>query len=100
MNRRACLACRKSFLYQGGIAELTVDGYMEMGGLSSPGQLAILDGSPPSQGVSTAGKYRMNDGRNQLFDECYVLRVSLVKAENDLHRSVGGFALPEFKRFG
>ena len=72
---------------------------MEMAGLSSPGELAMLDGSPPCQGVSMAGKHRMNDGRNQLLDECYVLRVSLVKAENGLRRSARGFALPEFKRF-
>jgi len=73
---------------------------MRITGLSSPDELAMLDGSPPCQGVLMAGKHRINDGRNQLFDECYVLRVSLVKAENGLPRSAGGFALSEFKRFG
>jgi hypothetical protein len=77
-----------------------VNGCMEMAGLSSPGELAMLDGSPPCQGVSMAGKHRMNDGRNQLLDECYVLRVSLVKAENGLRQSEEGFALLKFKRFG
>ena len=76
-----------------------MNGCMEIAGLSSPGELAMLDGSLPCHGVSMAGKHRMNDGRNQLLDECYVLRVSLVKAENGLRRSARGFALPEFKRF-
>ena len=34
-----------------------------------PGELDVLDGSPPCQGFSTAGKRRMDDGRNQLFRE-------------------------------
>lgn len=53
----------------GDIAELTVDGCMEMAGLSDPGELEVLDGSPSCQGFSTAGKSRMNDDRNQLFRE-------------------------------
>ena len=42
---------------------------MEMAGLSSPGELEVLHGSPPSQGVSMAGKQRTNDRRNTLFCE-------------------------------
>ena len=72
---------------------------MKMAGLLDPGELDVPDGSRPRQGFSMVGKHRMNDGRNQLLDECYVLRVSLVKAENGLRRSARGFALPEFKRF-
>ena len=71
---------------------------MEVLALLDPGELDVPDGSRPRQGFSMMGKHRMNDGRNQLFDECYVLRVSLVKTENGLRRSAGGFALPEFKR--
>jgi len=33
------------------------------------GQLDILDGSPPCQGFSTAGKRKVNDSRNVLFKE-------------------------------
>ena len=33
------------------------------------GELDVLDGSPPCQGFSTAGKRKMDDGRNQLFRE-------------------------------
>jgi DNA (cytosine-5)-methyltransferase 1 len=32
-----------------------------------PGELDVLDGSPPCQGFSTAGKRRLNDPRNDLF---------------------------------
>ena len=34
-----------------------------------PGELDVLDGSPPCQGFSTAGRRNMEDGRNQLFKE-------------------------------
>jgi DNA (cytosine-5)-methyltransferase 1 len=34
-----------------------------------PGELDVLDGSPPCQGFSTAGKRKMEDDRNQLFRE-------------------------------
>lgn len=34
-----------------------------------PGELDILDGSPPCQGFSTAGKRNLNDSRNDLFLE-------------------------------
>jgi DNA (cytosine-5)-methyltransferase 1 len=33
------------------------------------GELDLLDGSPPCQGVSTAGKRKVNDFRNDLFKE-------------------------------
>ena len=56
-------------MYHGDIAELTVDGCMDMAGLSGPGERDMLDESPQCQGFSTAGKRRMKDGRNQLFRE-------------------------------
>jgi DNA (cytosine-5)-methyltransferase 1 len=34
-----------------------------------PGELDILDGSPPCQGFSTAGFRKINDPRNQLFHD-------------------------------
>jgi hypothetical protein len=73
---------------------------MDMTGLSGPDELGVPDGSLPCQGFSMVCMHRINDGRNQLFDECYVPWISLVKAENGLRRIAGGFALPEFKRFG
>jgi len=40
-----------------------------------PGELDLLDGSPPCQGFSTAGKRQLDDPRNALFlDFCCLLR--------------------------
>jgi DNA (cytosine-5)-methyltransferase 1 len=55
-------------VYHGDIAELSVDECLSMAGISQ-GELDILDGSPPCQGFSTAGKRIMDDPRNQLFRE-------------------------------
>ncbi len=55
-------------VYQGDIAGLTSEAAMRMAGIR-PGELDVLDGSPPCQGFSTAGKRDMNDSRNQLFRE-------------------------------
>lgn len=56
-------------VYHGDIAKLSVDECMKMSGLTEPGQLDVLDGSPPCQGFSTCGKRNFNDDRNQLFRE-------------------------------
>ena len=55
-------------VYHGDIAKLSVEECLELTGLE-PGQLDVLDGSPPCQGFSTAGKRDMADDRNQLFRE-------------------------------
>ena len=55
-------------VYHGDIKTLTVDQCLQMAELE-PGQLDILDGSPPCQGFSTAGKRVLSDDRNQLFRE-------------------------------
>lgn len=55
-------------VYHGDIAKLSVEQALEMTGLK-PGELDILDGSPPCQGFSTAGKRNLYDERNQLFRE-------------------------------
>lgn len=55
-------------IYQGDIAGLTSEAAMQLAGIQ-PGELDVLDGSPPCQGFSTAGKRDMNDSRNQLFRE-------------------------------
>ena len=56
-------------VYHGDIAKLTGAECMRMAGLSGPGQLDVLDGSPPCQGFSTAGKRKFDDPRNSLFRE-------------------------------
>lgn len=53
---------------QGDIAKLTVEEILQVTGLK-PGELDVLDGSPPCQGFSTAGKRIMDDPRNSLFKE-------------------------------
>jgi len=55
-------------VYHGDIAKLSVEQCLEMAQIE-PGELDVLDGSPPCQGFSTAGKRDMDDDRNQLFRE-------------------------------
>lgn len=50
------------------IATVTVEEVLDLTGLH-PGELDILDGSPPCQGFSTAGKRQIDDPRNSLFKE-------------------------------
>lgn len=55
-------------IYHGDIAKITVEDILQRTGLKV-GVLDILDGSPPCQGFSTAGKRVIDDPRNQLFRE-------------------------------
>ncbi len=52
--------------YHGDIYRLTGDWALELAGVA-PGGLDLLDGSPPCQGFSTAGKRQVSDPRNSLF---------------------------------
>lgn len=55
-------------VYHGDIAKLSVEEALKVTGLK-PSELDVLDGSPPCQGFSTAGKRCLDDDRNQLFRE-------------------------------
>ena len=55
-------------VYHGDIAKLSVGECLRLAGISV-GELDVLDGSPPCQGFSTAGKRNLDDERNQLFRE-------------------------------
>ncbi len=55
-------------VYHGDIAKLTGDECMMLAGIEKR-QLDVLDGSPPCQGFSTAGKRTWDDPRNSLFKE-------------------------------
>lgn len=55
-------------VYHGDIAKLTVDECLRLAGVGV-GELDVLDGSPPCQGFSTAGKRQIDDPRNGLFRE-------------------------------
>jgi DNA (cytosine-5)-methyltransferase 1 len=53
-------------VYHGDIAQLSVDECLRLANVKI-GELDVLDGSPPCQGFSTAGKRLIDDPRNQLF---------------------------------
>jgi DNA (cytosine-5)-methyltransferase 1 len=55
-------------VYHGDIAKLSVAEVLATTGLRE-GELDVLDGSPPCQGFSTAGKRVLDDPRNSLFKE-------------------------------
>lgn len=55
-------------IYHGDVCQLSVEEILKTIGLKSS-ELDILDGSPPCQGFSTAGKRDFCDPRNQLFKE-------------------------------
>ncbi|MGB3330358.1 MAG: DNA cytosine methyltransferase [Thermomicrobiales bacterium] len=54
--------------WEGDIAALTTDMLFTQAGLA-PGDLDVLDGSPPCQGFSMAGRRQLSDSRNTLFRE-------------------------------
>lgn len=68
----ACATFRANFpevpLWAGDIGKLSVEKALEMSGLKA-GELDVLDGSPPCQGFSAAGKRVLDDPRNSLFRE-------------------------------
>jgi DNA (cytosine-5)-methyltransferase 1 len=55
-------------IYHGDIVKLSVEECLRLAGIE-PGELDVLDGSPPCQGFSTAGKRQLDDERNSLFRE-------------------------------
>lgn len=55
-------------VYHGDIAKLAGAECMRLAGVGV-GELDVLDGSPPCQGFSTAGKRKFDDPRNSLFRE-------------------------------
>lgn len=75
-------------LYHGDIAKLSVKRALEMMQLA-PGDLDILDGSPPCQGFSISGKRFMDDPRNSLFKE-YVRLVRGIKPKTFVMENVAG----------
>ncbi len=71
-NQDASATFRLNFptvpVYEGDICRLTGEKCLKLAGLES-GKLDVLDGSPPCQGFSTAGKRKFRDVRNDLFTE-------------------------------
>ena len=76
-------------VYHGDITALSIDECMRLAGSIAPGNLDILDGSPPCQGFSTAGKRKYDDPRNSLFQE-YVRLLSGLKPKVFVMENVTG----------
>ena len=82
-------------VYHGDICKLSVGEVLTMTGLQ-PGELDVLDGSPPCQGFSTAGKRVMDDPRNQLFKE-YVRLLRGLKPKVFVMENVSGMVKGKMK---
>jgi DNA (cytosine-5)-methyltransferase 1 len=83
-------------IYHGDIAKITVNEILQRTGLQ-PGELDILDGSPPCQGFSTAGKRMLDDPRNQLFRE-YVRLLHGLQPKVFIMENVSGMVKGKMKR--
>ncbi len=82
-------------VWHGDIAMLSVEECLRITGLK-PGELDVLDGSPPCQGFSTAGKRKMDDGRNQLFQE-YVRLLRGLRPKVLVMENVSGMVMGKMK---
>ena len=60
------------------------------------GELNVLDGSPPCQGFSTAGKRQVNDSRNDLFKD-YVRLVNDLQPKVFIMENVSGMVKGKMK---
>jgi len=82
-------------VYKWDIAQLSVADVLARTGLK-PGELDVLDGSPPCQGFSTAGKRNLNDSRNQLFRE-YVRLLQGLQPKAFIMENVSGMVKGKMK---
>ena len=82
-------------IFGGDIADLTADEALEITGLQ-PGELDVLDGSPPCQGFSTAGRRKFGDSRNRLFEE-YVRMIDVFKPKMLVMENVSGLRKGKMK---
>jgi DNA (cytosine-5)-methyltransferase 1 len=71
-NPHACATLRENFpashVHEGDVNDLSVNAALDSAGLA-PGELDVLDGSPPCRGFSTAGKRSTTDNRSRLFEQ-------------------------------
>ena len=82
-------------VFEGDIADLTAEEALRVTALE-PGELDVLDGSPPCQGFSTAGKRKFADTRNRLFEE-YVRMVEVFKPRMLVMENVSGLRKGKMK---
>lgn len=94
-DKNAAAVYRENFegtlLYEADITLLDPQSILTDLGLK-PGELDILDGSPPCQGFSMAGKRRLNDPRNRLFEE-YVRFLKVMKPKAFVMENVPGLVI-------
>lgn len=77
------------------ICTVTAEELLEVAGIGV-GQLDILDGSPPCQGFSTAGKRQIQDPRNSLFRE-YVRLIEGLQPKVFVMENVSGMVKGKMK---
>lgn len=77
------------------IREVTAEEVMAIAGLV-PGQLDVLDGSPPCQGFSTAGKRQFGDPRNSLFRD-YIRLLEALQPRAFVMENVSGLVKGKMK---
>lgn len=82
-------------VYHGDIAALSVDECLRMDDVV-PGELDVLDGSPPCQGFSTVGKRNLHDPRNDLFRE-YVRLLRGLRPKVFVMENVSGMVKSKMK---
>jgi DNA (cytosine-5)-methyltransferase 1 len=82
-------------VFHGDIAKLSSEEALRLAGLQ-PGELDVLDGSPPCQGFSTAGKRILADPRNGLFSD-YVRLLEVFKPKAFVMENVSGMIKGKMK---
>lgn len=79
-DKTAVAAFRLNFpgvpVWDGDIRELTVEEALRLAGVA-PGELDVLDGSPPCQGFSTAGKRREGEYHSRPVIHLLVTKLTL-----------------------
>lgn len=95
----ACATYRANWpeaqVYEGDVHALTGEEACRRAGVE-PGELDVLDGSPPCQGFSISGKRRMEDQRSTLFQE-YVRLLRHLRPKALVMENVKGMVLGKMK---
>ena len=98
-DANACETYRLNFpdtpVIERDIAKVTAEELLALTGLQV-GELDILDGSPPCQGFSTAGKRVLTDPRNSLFRE-YVRLIEGLQPKVFVMENVSGMVKGKMK---
>lgn len=99
MNDNAITTFKANFpgipVYHGDIAKLSVQECLDLAQVQ-PRELSLLDGSPPCQGFSMAGKRKLDDPRNSLFKE-YVRLIRGLKPKVFVMENVSGLVKGKMK---